>query len=474
MSSTSGDLAGSHKGPVASSGFSFAEGSKYDLQQALQQGLGENAEEAQAAPGEAAVSNTSARGGGQRTGSKESKEVKNTEECRACPEPKAKGSAYCTKHKRGFQCIYNRCCAKNKDGTYKDPQNAERFHNIFGTGREAAPNQTLANKVVIDWVVENPEGKEGKKRGNVCLAKYVDRSFARLSTSRLDDDMLWDQEIFVNKFRALRGWSQGYAQTKFKELESDPNVYKDSNGMGGSVRVAVPPSWTGEERQRRGREIGQERQLEKSSKKALSDADSKKVEEEIAGGGFRLMDVSALQSSCQSWVAPLPASAITNLEDSSESRTALKLVEAAAMDAAAGQSSSPQRAAEKDEKPSTPTKAEDNEKDKQEGSSQKDLDLKRLKLSRTADSSAKDALKKLEEAVRKGYQTVLSSDVEDEDLQLLLRERAQICMHVLGSAPAPTPTEEAASGEQLCALKMIEYDVEDASGKSSTWSHMSQ
>ena len=43
---------------------------------------------------------------------------------------------------------------------------------------------------------------------------------------------------------------------KFKELEADPNVFKDKMGMGGGTRVSVPATWTSEDRQRKNREIG--------------------------------------------------------------------------------------------------------------------------------------------------------------------------------------------------------------------------
>ena len=128
--------------------------------------------------------------------------------CRACPDAKAKGSPFCGKHKRAFQCIQGRCCKKNKEGFYVDPDAAADFHKIFGEGRNPPPNVTLANEVVLDFCIDNPDGKEtsGKKRGGqLNLNKYVNRVYASLSQGRLEDDCLWDEEIFVNKFRSGDG-----------------------------------------------------------------------------------------------------------------------------------------------------------------------------------------------------------------------------------------------------------------------------
>ena len=310
QNSPSQSLAPSNKGnPVEDAqNFVFAEGASHDLRKPL------FSQRVEAEAGSLAAGSKDQPNGAGSPAKDQESEMKDADMCRACEEPKAKGSAFCQRHKRGFQCIYNRCCKKDKQGNYVDPVNAARFHRIFGEGREGPPNVTLANSVVIDFIRENPECKDGgKKRGNVNLARYVDQVYAKQSTARMEDECLWDEELFVNKFKVLRGWSQQYAQMKFKELEADPNVFKDKMGMGGGTRVSVPATWTGEDRQRKNREIGQQKMLERSAKNAkLNDSDCMKVEEEMASGGFKMMDVSSLNRVPASWSAPLPASSITN------------------------------------------------------------------------------------------------------------------------------------------------------------------
>ena len=470
-------LAPSSKGAIAEDEnlkFNFAQGASHDLRKTLFKEREDRDDSQPNGPGDAAIT--------KEVKEKESRsaEPKDADLCRACEEPKVKGSVFCQKHRRGFQCIYNRCCKKDKQGNYLDAKNAEQFRQIFGEGREGPPNLTLANQVVIDFVRENPEGKDGKKRGTVSLAKYMDQVFARYYMGRIEDDCLWDEELFVNKFKVMRGWSQAYGQQRFKELENDPNVYKDKLGMGGSTRVAVPASWTGEDKQRRGRELGQAKVLERSAKNAkLSDADCAKVEEEISSGGFKTLDVSSLQASASSWAAPLPASSITNLQGDGESVKAVNLVAAAAQkQVEGGGEASPQKQQQLSTKATETSTGRTAEQENQSPAPKKeDLDLKRLKQSRSSDVIVRDHVKKLQEALRKGWQAHQLGDTEDDDLRNLLAERAQIIMHCLGMEPQPSaqkPTEAvqadpaanggsggAAGADTAITLKPIEYDEED-------------
>ena len=75
----------------------------------------------------------------------------------------------------------------------------------------------------------------GKKRGTVNLSKYIDQVYAKMSTARLEDDLLWCEELFVNKFKSLRGWSQAHAVAKFKELKASPKSIQTK------VAWVVPP-----------------------------------------------------------------------------------------------------------------------------------------------------------------------------------------------------------------------------------------
>ena len=208
-----------------------------------------------------------------------------------------------------------------------------------------------------------------------------------------------------------------------------------------------------------------------------------KVEEEMASGGFKMMDFSSLNRVPASWSAPLPASSITNLQGDGEAANAVNLVAAAAQKQAESAEASPKKqlsakggettSSDKDMKEESPAKKED-------------LDLKRLKQSRSSDATVRDHLKKLQEALRKGWQAYEMSDAGDDDLRKLLTERAQIIMHCIAMEPqagseGSVPADQAANGGSgsggagaesgasgvsgaaaaAIVLKPIEYDMQD-------------
>ena len=399
-------------------------------------------------------------GGGDET------EKKPSEECRACSDPKVKGSPFCAAHKRGYQCIQNRCCKKNKDGTFQDPDAEKNFRAIFGTGREGPPNMTLANQVVVEFVKENPEGRDvGKRRGVIALSQYLDKMYSKMSVGKLEDECLWDEELFINKFKHLRGWSHAYAQQKFRELKADPSVFKDDLGMGGACRVAVPASWTGEEKQRKEREFGQEKALERGQQSAkMNEADEAKVRLEIeSAAGFIHIDPTALAAPATTWNLPLPASAKTNLGGSS---AATDTGAVAMVNAAAG--ASPKDATTP---LASPAKSEDVAVAVAEESPQKpdlkkagQFDINRLRVARTATAAVTEHQKKLHDCLRKGWCAMEASDQAlDEDLRKLLSERAQIVMHCAGVAIDKDAEPLAPGAEAGSNLKLlpITYDQED-------------
>ena len=389
-------------------------------------------------------------------------EKKPAEECRACSDPKVKGSPFCASHKRGYQCIQNRCCKKNKDGSFQDPDAEKNFRAIFGTGREGPPNMTLANQVVVDFVKENPEGKDvGKKRGTVALSQYLDKMYSKMSLGRVEDDCLWDEELFINKFKQLRGWSHAYAKQKFQELKADPNTYKDDLGFGGACRVSVPSSWTGEDRQRKARDFGQEKALERGHKAVkMNDGDEVKIRSEIeSAAGFTHIDPSALAAPSTTWNVPLPASAKTNLGGSSTETGAVALVAAAA--GASPAEATPQ---------SSPTKttAEEIEESPHKQETKKtaagQFDINRLRVARTATAAVTEHQKKLYDCLRKGWLAMEASDQAlDDDLRKLLSERAQIVMHCAGVAIGQDvqPLAQGADPGSNLDLLPINYDIED-------------
>ena len=315
---------------------------------------------------------------------------------------------------------------------------------------------------MLDFCRENPDGKEtaGKKRGaNLNLNRYVNRIYAQMSSARVEDDVMWDQELFVNKMQGLRGWSQEYAQSMFQQLENNPSVFKDQEGLGGTVRVAVPPNWTGEDRRQRKREVGESRMVERSAKTSkIADADVGKVVDEL-DHGFRFRDNASLNAASSSWTAPTSAASITNM-DSEGGATAVQLVtnvakkvgpgtEAAESSSpAAGEASSPSQAQTAPGKP-------DSEKRVAK------FDIERLKTSRTMDALMRDHAKKLEEHLKRAWAAVLASEASaDEDLLSLIKERALIAIHWLGALPVVVLAPNADASTLV--MTKLPYDEEDS------------
>ena len=393
---------------------------------------------------------------------------KNASACRCCDEIKAKGSPFCARHKRAYQCIQNRCLKKNKEGKYIDEDSAANFHKIFGEGRTGPPNMTMANQVVLDFCRENPDCKEsaGKKRGaNFNLNKYVNRVYAAMSQAKLEDDCLWDEEIFVNKFKALRGWSQDHSRKMFQQLVNDPKVYKDQEGFGGATRVAVPPSWTGEEKQRKKREVGEERVVERTTKTArITGQDYSKAVEEL-DTGFQFRDTSGVNAPSSSWTSPLPSAAITNM-DTDGGVTAVQIVANLAKKVVADGKGSgygnesvshpAATAAGQDAAVPNVSPSKSETQNKKVGS----FDIERLKVSRTLEATIQEHEKKMVDNLKKAWAAVCSSEASaDEDLLHLIKERALIAIHWLGAVPVGLP----ARGADALALDMqsLEYDEED-------------
>ena len=131
------------------------------------------------------------------------------------------------------------------------------------------------------------------------------------------------------------------------------------------------------------------------------------------------------------------------------------------------------------------TTSSDKDMKEESPAKKEDLDLKRLKQSRSSDATVRDHLKKLQEALRKGWQAYEMSDAGDDDLRKLLTERAQI-MHCIAMEPqagseGSVPADQAANGGSgsggagaesgasgvsgaaaaAIVLKPIEYDVQD-------------
>ena len=94
---------------------------------------------------------------------------------------------------------------------------------IFGNERERKngfKNPTLALKVVIDFVRENPSGKEKRtvRKFGVNLTKYMHNEGFRQQLMDESGDWKVDSELFCSHMKQARGWtpqrSQDYRDTQ--------------------------------------------------------------------------------------------------------------------------------------------------------------------------------------------------------------------------------------------------------------------
>lgn len=377
--------------------------------------------------------------------------------CRACSGEKSKGSPYCTKHKRSYQCLYNKCNRKNKAGELVDEDSANDFTLIFGKGRADPPNLTLANGVILDFTREFPEGKDvGKARGQNIISRYVNSIRLSNVKAEIDEDSMWDEEIFTNKFKALRGWSAAYSQQMFLELKNDKTIVQDMGGMGGTVRVAVPPSWTGESKRQSKREQSEDHTFERASKSSKMSAEEQQKYIDEMGSGFEKIDPNALHD--KAWNTSLPANALTNVHGddgslssvvdlvhskantlkrknnpgSADDDTAEPSIVKAKVDSVAGAPSLPA--------PKVPKGGDG-------------ILLKRLQVKKKFDASIKDLRGKLEGSLKQAWVLMHTSDeTEDEDLRKILTDRAQMAIHFIGTTPVDNRAEE---GDEVTTMEQV-------------------
>ena len=97
--------------------------------------------------------------------------------CSLCDEPKVKGFLYCPCHKRAYECLYR---TAKKDRTVNGDSGLQwiSFRTIFGDlkDKKQYPGDPVRQrKVILDFVAENPDGKEKSRKKRLCndLTAYV-------------------------------------------------------------------------------------------------------------------------------------------------------------------------------------------------------------------------------------------------------------------------------------------------------------
>ena len=185
----------------------------------------------------------SLRGGGGRGGGSSGSAF-----CQACDRPKKSGSSLCVDHKRGYDTIYRACSTADSKGTADDGEWGEElqcyagsnfyiFQKVFGRDderRKGFKDPRMALKVIIDFVRDNPGGKDKRKvrKFAVNMTKYWRVEGTRQECMHEEGYWKIDEEMFFTEMKTKRGWDPSKSQAFWKQWEADPDMKdkRDNNG----------------------------------------------------------------------------------------------------------------------------------------------------------------------------------------------------------------------------------------------------
>ena len=210
--------------------------------------------------------------------------------CTLCPEPAAPSHARCWTHKRAWDCIAKQCKRGFKKGKpmEEQPEAYQQWVKIFGVGKEGPPDKAIADKVVLDFCKENPEGlvKNGQKRGSVNLTSYIHSRAQQLSDTRSSNLCIWDEEVFLTQMKLLRGWSPLQAKQQWDALERQPELFIDMKGPPRfPKRLLIPANLTGTEQRSLSSTDLEERRISIATKAAeRSSEDQQRMISELRTG----------------------------------------------------------------------------------------------------------------------------------------------------------------------------------------------
>jgi hypothetical protein len=185
-------------------------------------------------------------------------------QCANCEDPIARGQIRCWKHKRAFECLHKNIM---KGG---DAAEIAIFEETFGKSKGDIGCVEKQNVVFNAFLEQNPDGQltKGKPRGKgFRLASVVHSTGFRIEKANVQDDRMWDLELFTNKMKSSRGWSAERAKTEFDILRASPNLESDMGGPRWSrERVQVPAHLLGKVSKVTKEMAFEERRLDQSTK----------------------------------------------------------------------------------------------------------------------------------------------------------------------------------------------------------------
>ena len=215
--------------------------------------------------------------------------------CALCEQPKRNG-AYCPSHKRAYDTIYR--AAMQPEARKQPAEDAvwdaalltwkKTSHwfclNIFGDDKQRKSGKykqpQLVARLLCQFVIDHPEGKEKRKvrRNAVNLYQLFSAFGARQSSDEVTGLKKVDEEIFTGMMKMYRNWSDARCLEFWNEYKSDPDVKRDEQGPRHSkLRLHLPYSLFGEDRQEDKKGIYEDRSLQRSNKA------SKMSEDEVHG-----------------------------------------------------------------------------------------------------------------------------------------------------------------------------------------------
>ena len=266
-------------------------------------------------------------------------------QCAVCEELCYGHNRHCRCHKKGYDC-------EDSDGCIAGTIYAA-FVAIFGSDKErkkgAFREEDVANRIVADWTLSNPEGdgKHKVRNGLVAWTQYLHSHGVRQTCEEVENMPKLDQELFVGKMIALRRWFESRSLALWREFDADEDILRDMGGVPWCPkRLTLPSNLFGGAGTETRKGTYEDKCLTHMSKvQKFSEEDCKKIREELDRGFRRPFD-------CREAVAnmhkPMQAQYLTAEGSVQEQETAAELSYNAALQDPCAKVVAKREAAEKD------------------------------------------------------------------------------------------------------------------------------
>ena len=149
----------------------------------------------------------------------------------------------------------------------KDSEKYKCYCQIFGEGRKPAPDQALADRVLLEHHSARKMAQDAGQVPPKCdLTSYIIKEGHRQSDDYVESPHWWDKEVFLTRIKAYRPWTAERAMDEWSKLERNPAIKRDNVGMNGSLALQIPAEMLGEVTSESRRGSFQERAVETATK----------------------------------------------------------------------------------------------------------------------------------------------------------------------------------------------------------------